>query len=419
MRKIAILFYLLLLIGSCKTSGTVTQVRQSSSVSKTDFETAVIYEVNIRQYSPEGTFEAFTSDIPRLKDLGVRILWLMPIHPISEVERKGTLGSYYAIQDYRKINPEFGDLDDFRELVATAHANGMYVILDWVANHTGWDHVWITEHPDFYTQNEAGKIVDPIDPSTGESWGWTDVADLNYDNEQMREKMIGEMLYWVTEENVDGFRCDVAHQVPVDFWEAAVERLKEERSVIMLAEAEQPELLVNAFDMQYGWESHHLMNGIARGEKTVQDFIKYLNKTENLLEDDDIIMNFTSNHDENTWSGTVHERMGDAAEVMTVLTYMIPGVPLIYNGQEYNLDKRLRFFEKDTIPMNSKGELYTLYEALGNLKNGYPALHGGKEAAGYRLLPTSLKESILAMMREKDGRRLVFLANLSDAPQKF
>ncbi|HLU93505.1 MAG TPA: alpha-amylase family glycosyl hydrolase, partial [Membranihabitans sp.] len=287
------------------------------------------------------------------------------------------------------------------------------------ANHTGWDHVWITEHPDFYTQNEAGKIVDPIDPSTGESWGWTDVADLNYDNEQMREKMIGEMLYWVTEENVDGFRCDVAHQVPVDFWEAAVERLKEERSVIMLAEAEQPELLVNAFDMQYGWEGHHLMNGIARGEKTVQDFIKYLYKTENLLEDDDIIMNFTSNHDENTWSGTVHERLGDAAEVMTVLTYMIPGVPLIYNGQEYNLDKRLRFFEKDTIPMNSKGELYTLYEALGNLKNGYPALHGGKEAAGYQILPTSLKENILAMMREKDGRRLVFLANLSDAPQKF
>src|SRR5690606_29476137 len=419
MRKIAILFYLLLLIGSCKTSGTVTQVRQSSSVSKTDFETAVIYEVNIRQYSPEGTFEAFTSDIPRLKDLGVRILWLMPIHPISEVERKGTLGSYYAIQDYRKINPEFGDLDDFRELVATAHANGMYVILDWVANHTGWDHVWITEHPDFYTQNEAGKIVDPIDPSTSESWGWTDVADLNYDNEQMREKMIGEMLYWVTEENVDGFRCDVAHQVPVDFWEAAVERLKEERSVIMLAEAEQPELLVNAFDMQYGWEGHHLMNGIARGEKTVQDFIKYLYKTENLLEDDDIIMNFTSNHDENTWSGTVHERLGDAAEVMTVLPYMIQGVPLIYNGQEYNLDKRLRFFEKDTIPMNSKGELYTPYEALGNLKNGYPALHGGKEAAGYQILPTSLKENILAMMREKDGRRLVFLANLSDAPQKF
>lgn len=408
------LLSVLFLYSSCQSPASVAPEAVQTHITEADLETAIIYEVNIRQYSPEGTFEAFTRDIPRLKELGIRILWLMPIHPISEAKRKGTLGSYYAVQDYGKINPEFGNLEDFRQLVSTAHDNDMFVILDWVANHTGWDHPWIEEHPEYYTKNADGEISDPLDPATGESWGWTDVADLDFDNEEMREKMIEEMLYWVKEENVDGFRCDVAHQVPVDFWEEATDRLRAEKPIFMLAEAEEPELLEKAFDMQYAWEGHHLLNDIARGDKNVTHLREYLDKQDEILEDDDILMNFTSNHDENTWSGTVFERMGDAAEVMAVTTYMLPGMPLIYNGQEWDLDHRLRFFEKDTIPMQTRGQFYPLYERLGKLKIEHPALNGGKRAAGSVVVPTSEEEAVFVLVRKKEGRRLVFLVNYSD-----
>lgn len=423
MRKIYLYILVLILLVSCHFNRTTPEMArdmdQSSVITDADIESAVIYEVNVRQYSAEGSFEAFTRDIPQLKNLGVRVLWLMPIHPISVAKRKGTLGSYYAVRDYGKINPEFGDLEDFRELVATAHANDMYIILDWVANHTGWDHPWISEHPEYYTTNSEGEIIDPVDPGTGESWGWTDVADLNFDNHEMREQMIQEMLYWVREENVDGFRCDVAHQVPVDFWEEAAERLRKVKSVFMLAEAEQPELLEEAFDMQYAWEGHHLLNEIARGDKNAFDLRQYLVRLDEKLEDDDIVMNFTSNHDENTWSGTVSERMGSAAEVMAVTTYVLPGMPLIYNGQEWDMDKRLRFFEKDTIPMEEIGRFYPLYEKLSRLKNEHPALNGGKDAADYHFLHTDRDEEVLALARYKQGRRVVFLANLSDQPVAF
>ena len=227
---------------------------------------SVIYEANIRQYSPEGTFNEFTKDIPQLKELGVKVIWLMPVYPISSVKRKAAdgrfaeeiedpkerekiLGSYYAISDYTGINPEFGTLEDFQELVKTAHGNGMYVILDWVANHTGWDHVWIEEHPEFYTKNENGEIIDPINPDTGESWGWTDVADLNYDNKALWTEMRKDMRYWVEEQNIDGFRCDVAGEVPTEFWESAVEEMKQVKPIFMLAESEDKDLFEKAFDI--------------------------------------------------------------------------------------------------------------------------------------------------------------------------
>ena len=203
-------------------------------ISDAVLETATIYEANIRQYSEEGTFNAFTQDIPKLKEMGIDIIWVMPIYPISSTKSKGSLGSYYAITDYTKVNPEFGTLEDFQNLVKTAHDNGIYVVLDWVANHTGWDHVWIKEHPDYYTQDKDGNIVDPLNPETGETWGWTDVADLNYDNPKMREEMTADMLYWVKEEHVDGFRCDVASNVPTDFWSTAIPKLRAEKPIFML-----------------------------------------------------------------------------------------------------------------------------------------------------------------------------------------
>ncbi len=375
-------------------------------------ENAVIYEANIRQYSPEGTFNAFTEDIPSLKKLGVKIIWVMPIYPISKTKSKGSLGSYYAVSDYTKVNPEFGTLADFRKLVKTAHDNNMYVVLDWVANHTGWDHVWLKEHPEYYTKDKSGVITHTVDTD------WTDVADLNYDNKEMREQMKNDMLYWLKEENIDGFRCDVAGMVPVDFWEETVVALKKVKPIFMLAEGWEPELMKNAFDMGYSWDTHHKMNDIAKKKATVAAWDKRMKQIDSLYSKDDILMNFTSNHDENSWNGTVKERMGDAAEVFAVLSYLTPGMPLIYSGQEYDMDKRLLFFEKDTI-IKKKGKFYPLYEKLGQLKNNNPALHGGKNAASYTRIKTSNNNKILAFAREKDGKSVVFEANLTDESTKY
>ncbi len=203
-------------------------------------ESGVIYEVNIRQYSPEGSINAFIQDIPKLKELGVKIIWVMPIFPISETKRKGGLGSYYAVSDFRAINPEFGTLEDVDRMIAVAHSNDIAVILDWVPNHTGWDHTWLKNHKEWYTQNDSGEVVDPIDPETGKSWGWTDVADLNYKNKDMQEQMIADLAYWVRDHKVDGFRMDVAHKVPVPFFKRAIDSLEKIKSpLFMLAEAEQ------------------------------------------------------------------------------------------------------------------------------------------------------------------------------------
>jgi glycosidase len=440
MKKILSIILLFTLLIACKeekkaeekTDETTNEV--ISPVSAALSENAVIYEANIRQYSPEGTFNAFTKDIPVLKELGVKIIWVMPINPISEIKRKATgdkftseiedenerkkyLGSYYSVSDYKAVNPEFGDLDDFKNLVKTAHQNGIYVIIDWVPNHTGWDHPWITAHPDFYTQNEKGEIIDPVNPETGESWGWTDTADLNYDNPEMRKEMINDMKYWIDTADIDGFRMDVAHSVPVDFFNTAIAEMNKVKPVFMLAEAEKKELLkgANAFDMHYGWELHHILNDIAKGSRTVKAFDEYMVKIDTVLEADDINMNFLTNHDENSWAGTLKERMLNNKEVFTALIYTMPGMPLIYSGQEYDLSHRLKFFEKDSIP-KTKSAYFDLLKKLGALKNKNMAVNGGKQAAIYKRLATNDDAKILAFERSKDGKKVVFIANLSAEP---
>lgn len=398
-------------------------------------ESAIIYEANIRQYSPEGTFDAFTKDIPQLKELGVKIIWVMPIFPISEVKRKATgelfaddiedplerekyLGSYYAVSDFRAVNPEFGTLEDFRRLLDVAHENDIYVILDWVPNHTGWDHVWIKEHPKFYTKNSAGEITEPLNDD-GSPVGWADVADLNYDNMELRKQMTADMLYWVKEEGIDGFRCDMAGMVPISFWEQAIPALRAEKDIFMLAEGDNPELTKgDLFEMAYGWEVHHLMNDIAKGEKNAADFDAYYNSFEEKWSVDDILMHFVTNHDENSWAGTVAERMGAAAPALTALTYCMPGMPLIYSGQEYDLNHRLKFFEKDSIP-KGKGKTWNLLQKLGEIKQQTPAIDGGKDAASFERLSTTNNQEILAFRREKDGKELIYIANLTNSEKEF
>lgn len=398
-------------------------------------ENAVIYEVNIRQYSPEGTFNAFTKDIPQLKELGVKIIWVMPIFPISQTKRKATggddnkfasempkeeqhkyLGSYYAVSDFKKVNPEFGTIEDFRNLVKTAHDNGIYVILDWVPNHTGWDHVWIKEHPEYYTKNAKGEIIDPINPETGKSWGWSDVADLNYDNQGLRAAMTADMLHWIKNENIDGFRCDVAGNVPLDYWQQAIPQLRKEKNIFMLAEAWEPELLKEGlFDMAYGWEAHHTMNRIAQGKNTVKEWDAYIKKVNKDYEADDILMNFVDNHDENSWNGTIKGRLGKGEEAMTALSYVMPGMPLIYSGNEYGLNHSLKFFEKDSIP-KTKGKDWELRAKLGKLKAENPALNGGKNKAKYSRIKTDDETNILAFIREKNGKKVVYIVNFSNKP---
>ncbi|MGB3591709.1 MAG: alpha-amylase family glycosyl hydrolase [Nonlabens sp.] len=389
-------------------------------------ETAIIYEANIRQYSPEGTLAAFTKDISQLKDLGVKILWVMPPYPISmknrkakgdlmvediedEEERKKYLGSYYAVADYTEINPDLGTKEDFDEMVEMAHANGMYVILDWVANHTGWDNQWITDHPEYYTMDQDSTIIHPAGTD------WTDTADLNYDNPETRFAMRDAMAYWIKEHDIDGYRCDVAHEVPTDFWNATIKELRTIKPLFMLAESEKKELFYEAFDMGYNWEGHHLINQLAQNKATPKDWHAYMRRNRDDYQQDDILMNFVTNHDENSWNGTIKERLGDRAEALTVFSYALPGMPLIYSGQEYGLDHRLKFFEKDSIP-KIKGERYELLKNLGKLKNHHTSLHGGKNPADYD--PILTDTGLLAFKRGNEGARIYYLANFTQAPIK-
>lgn len=366
---------------------------------------ANIYEVNIRQYTPEGTFAAFQEHLPRLRELGIDILWLMPVNPVGEKNRKGSLGSYYAVKDYIAVNPEFGTMDDFKHLVSKAHELGFKVILDWVANHTAWDNPWITEHPEWYKVDSLGNPVSPFD--------WTDVAALNYENKVLWDEMIKSLKFWVTEADVDGYRCDVAGMVPTEFWDKARKELDQVKPVFMLAEAEMPEHHTNAFDMSYGWELHHIYNSIAKGEKNATDLIKYFAKQDTLFPADAYRMNFITNHDENSWKGTEMKRLGDAVNTMAVLTFTLPGMPLLYSGQEVGLNKMLRFFEKDTIIWSTNPELSSFYTQLCMLKKNNQALWNGSVGGFLQAVKIKNDSTTLAFVREQFDNKILVIANLS------
>ncbi len=370
---------------------------------------AVLYEVNIRQYTPEGTFDAFAQQLPRLKELGVDILWIMPINPISEKNRKGSLGSYYSVKDYKAVNPEFGTLEDFKNLVNKAHSMGFKVIIDWAANHTGWDNQWINDHPDWYTHDSTGAIIPP-NPD------WSDIADLNFDSKPMRSAMIDAMDYWVKSTDIDGFRCDVAWGVPQDFWEAVTASLDSIKPVYMLAEDEDhPDFLKKAFESDYAWKLHHIMNDVAQGKKTAADIRAYFSETENKYAPGSFPMQFITNHDENSWNGTAYERMGEAVKTFTTLSFTVPGIPLIYSGQEAGLNKRLLFFEKDTINWSNL-EMQQFYHKLIQLKKDDVALWNGTFGGPISFVETSDSAKVLAFTREKDNNQVLAIFNLSAEP---
>jgi hypothetical protein len=387
---------LFMFTAACTEPSTVDSAAPVSKVTQPEWsKNATIYEVNVRQYTPEGTFSAFSEHLPRLKEMGVDILWFMPIHPIGKINRKeneNSMGSYYSVQDYKAVSSDYGTAEDFRAVVQQAHSLEMKVILDWVPNHTAWDNPW-TENKDWYVLNEEGDFIPPLGTD------WTDVIQLDYTNEEMRAAMIDAMKYWVAEFGVDGYRCDVAGMVPTDFWIRAHAELDEVKDVFMLAEDGEPELLIEAFDMNYAWEYAHIIREIAKGAMTFDRLDSLLAEDAKKFPENSYRMYFTSNHDENSWNGTDIEMYGDNFQNFAVLSATIDGMPLVYSGQEAVLDKQLLFFEKDEIEWKDYA-LVDFYTDLLALNKRNEALWNG--AHGANPVRISSPEGTYAYQRNKD-----------------
>lgn len=368
-----------------------------------------IYEVNLRQYTESGTFKEFETHLPRLKQLGVGILWFMPIQPIGEKERKGSLGSYYSIKDYLAVDPQYGSMEEFISLVKKIHELGMYVILDWVANHTAWDNELTISNPEFYTKDAIGGFKPPFPE-------WADVIDLDYNNQELRKYMVSAMKFWIEKTGIDGFRCDMANLVPTDFWEHARKELDKVKPVFMLAEAEQRELIHCAFDAIYNWNIFHTMDHIAAKQKSVWDLTNMIQWEILEFPAHAYQMMFISNHDENSWNGSELERLGAGLEAFVALYFTLTGIPLIYSGQEAGNHKRLSFFEKDQIEWK-EDKMFPLYSKLTELKKETEALWNGPYGGELIMLDTSNGANTIAYIREKADSKVICIINLTPYPQ--
>lgn len=373
---------------------------------------AVLYQINTRHFTQEGTFRAAQAELPRLKELGVDILWLMPIHPIGEKNRKGTLGSPYSVKDYYAVNPEFGTEEDFRAFVDAAHEQGFKVILDLVANHTAWDHPIASEHPDWYEKTWDGQFR----PTPW--WDWSDIIDLDWSKPGVRDHVGTAMEYWVREFGIDGYRADVAGYVPVDFWETMRTRLDAIQPVFMLGEVQQTAWHRASFDATYAWDWHHTSKDIAKSNGNAMSLYGYYAENESLWPREAMRMTYIENHDSNAWEGTLYENYGDALEAMTALAFTGEGLPLVHNGMEACNAKRLEFFEKDPIDW-SQGDDCSYGELLRDLiafRTANPALHNGKWGARMHKVENSAPEQLFAWVRQQDGNKVLGLFNLTDRP---
>ena len=371
---------------------------------------AVLYEMNIRQLTPEGTLRAAEKKLEFLHSMGIDAIWLMPIYPIGEENRKGSLGSYYSIQDYCAVNPEFGTMEDFDSFVAKAHSLGMKILLDWVANHTARDAKWLkTKSADWYEREADGTAKIP--------WDWSDTAKLNYANHDVWRGQIEAMRFWVEKHNIDGFRCDMAMLVPIEFWQQAAAVLHAVKpDIFMLAEAEELNLFDKAFDMCYAWEIHHMMCDIAKGERRVWDLRNTMYADRERYPNSAMKMMFTSNHDENSWSGSEFDRFGAAREVMTALTFVWEAaMPLLYTGQEVGYNHSFEFFERDYIPAEKYQECEDteLYRKLIALKHSQPALQAGERGGRTIEIENNAKDCLMTFVRELGDSRVVAIMNLS------
>ncbi|GGG58721.1 alpha-amylase family glycosyl hydrolase [Epilithonimonas arachidiradicis] len=370
-------------------------------------KSATLYELNVRQFSEEGTFEAVIKQLPRLKKLGIDIIWLMPIHPIGELHRKGSLGSYYSVKDYLDVNPEFGTKDDFRNLVRAIHEEGMFVILDWVANHTSWDNNLVTEHPDWYRRSRK---------NTFQSTRWRDYDDIiefDYSHPELRRYMTDALKYWIKEFDIDGYRCDIASFVPIDFWENVRSELDGLKPVFMLAEAEDKDLHKRAFDATYNWSLWNILHQIAVNHYSVKTLTEaYLAEHVSIFPKEAIRMNFIDNHDKNSWEGTPYSNFGAALNAATIFTFMMDGIPLVYNGQEAGLNRSLEFFEKDAINWQAHDNA-RLYSTIFALKHRNQALWNGCFGGEMVRIMNDKMDQVISFVREKNGHKVLVFINLS------
>ena len=371
---------------------------------------ATTYQINTRQFTLKGTFRAAEAHLPRLKDLGVNILWLMPIQTIGQEKRKGSLGSPYAVRDYYSVNPEFGNLEDLKHFVKTAHDQGMYIILDWVANHTAWDNHLVNEHPEWYARDWKGDFR----PTPW--WDWPDIIDFDYQHPELRQYMTKAMKYWVTEVDIDGYRCDVAGFVPTDFWNNVRKELDAIKPVFMLAEWESRDLHAEAFDMTYSWSWYDAVHQITMGKADLNSLFVYYSWNEKAFPADAMRMIFVTNHDKNAWEGTEFEQFGDGLETAIVLSVVGEGMPLIYNGQEAGNTKRLSFFEKDPIIWQDH-PLGDLYKKLFALKKTNTALWNGKWGTRMICIPNNIPDKVLSFVRQNSQDKVFAVLNFSKQPQ--
>ncbi len=368
---------------------------------------ATIYEVNIRQYTQEGTFKAFEKHLPRLKNMGIDIIWLMPIHPIGEKNRKGSLGSYYSVKDFLGINPEFGNLQDFKHLVNEIHKLGMHVIIDWVGNHSAWDNALAKQHPEWYTKNKDGNFQ----PTPW--YDWDDVIDFDYDNPAFRKYMTNALKYWVKETNIDGYRADVAGFIPVDFWENARKELDQIKPVFMLAEWESRDLYKKSFDMTYSWTLFDKLKDATTQKKGVGGLVEYMAHDLGSVPRNAYRMAFVENHDMNSWNGTPKKNFGDGLEMAMAFCGVVNGMPLVYSGEEAGLDRSLKFFDKDPIDFsNLKYEGF--YKTLFDLKHKNQALWNGKYGGEMIRIVNDKQDKVISFYREKNGDAVLPLFNFSD-----
>ena len=367
----------------------------------------VIYEIFPRDFSAAGNLNGITAQLDRLQDLGVTILWIMPLHPIGEMDRKGEWGSPYSIKDYYAIDPACGTLADFKRLVSGAHQRGMKVLMDLVADHTAWDSVMM-KHPEFYKHDRRGKVIPPVP-------AWTDVAALNYANVQLREYMISMMKYWIHTCDVDGFRCDAAAMVPTVFWEQArAELTRIKPDIILLAEASEPELLTNAFDIDYNWPLLATMNKVIMDSAPARDIERTWEKSRSQFPKGALHMQISDDHDE----ARAVARYGlNGALAASALTFTLDGVPLIYNGMEAGDATESgdgALFTKLPIFWSSKGRppLSEIYQALIQLRRQYAALRD----SSVDWLPNSDESSVITFLRADDKDELLVVINFSNRP---
>ena len=364
---------------------------------------AVVYELYPRSFSKNESFLSIIKKIPQLKKLGVTVLWIMPINPIGKLHRKGPLGSPYSIRNYYKMNPEYGTLADFKKLVKAVHQAGMHIIIDLVINHTAWDNPLIKEYPDWYKHDSTGKIVAP-NPD------WTDVAQLDYSHKGLRRYMISMMKYWVKDVGIDGFRCDVAELVPLDFWDEARAALDSIKPIMMLAEGAKPDMHLKAFDLTYSWNIYNVLGKIFKGSTSASAVDSVLERESRMYPKGALRLRFNTNHDENAFDAPSIERYGPGGDGLTVaLIATLPGVPLIYNGDEVGNSKRLSLFEQVPIDWKVKNGFRDLYEKVYSIRKSNPEFEQGI----YKELSTSDGRDVLAFERKLGRRTAICVFNFS------